>query len=109
MGVLSVALSLVFAIWTAATSSLAPLFLGVSLPLAATSTLALSVAGYVLTPLVTMGALAWDKITQRQGLQLDRNFALRPRYSTILRWLTAASFVIAIWHVLNIANVIAGS
>jgi hypothetical protein len=107
MGVMALCLSVVLAIWTATTAEAQPILGGLELPLAETSTWVLSVGGYFLTPVATIAAVIWDQIAQRRGLR-NRNFGLRPIYSTALRHIAIAGFGIAIWHVLNIANALAG-
>jgi len=108
LGSMSLLLSLVLAVWTLTSVSLSPLFPGVTLPLANPSTVPLSIAGYVLTPITTIAAMAWDRVGQRRGLR-NRNFVLRPRYSFILRIEVWVGFALGIWHILNIANAMAGS
>jgi hypothetical protein len=104
---LALTLSVVLGIWTLTTANVAPIVGGLQLPLASTSTVALSVGGYVLTPLGTIAAYAWDQTAQRRGLR-NRNFGLMPQYTRILRYVAGVGFIVAAWHILNIANAIAG-
>lgn len=106
-GLLACLLSLVLAIWTATTATVEPIVASFSFPLAAEATWALSVAGYILTPFGTIAALAWDQLSQRHGLR-NRNFVLKPRYSTALRGIAIVGFLLGIWHILNIAHMVAG-
>jgi hypothetical protein len=108
LGLLAVAVSVVLAVITALNVTSIPLSGDFAIPLAHSSTVALSIAGYVLTPLTVIGALAWDRVAQRKGLQSNRNFGLKPQYSLWLQVLTMAAFVFAIWHILNIASWLAG-
>tara|TARA_Y100000817_G_scaffold225901_1_gene178792 strand:- start:88 stop:480 length:393 start_codon:yes stop_codon:yes gene_type:complete len=100
LGLLSLILSVILAVWTFSTTATQP-------PFAELGTWPLSVAGYVLTPVLTIGALTWDRVAQRRGLR-DRNFALRPAYATGLRYIVGFSFLPAVWHIANIANLFAG-
>jgi hypothetical protein len=106
VGAVCFLLSLVLAGWTASTAHLTPVLGEYQLPAAAANSWPLSVAGYVLAPISVILTLGWDRVAQRRGLQ-DRNFALRPRYSFYLRVLAIAGFVVALWHIFNIAVAIA--
>jgi len=102
MGISSVSLSLVLAVVTAVSSELVPFVGGLRWPFADTSTLPLSIGGYILTPAIVFAALLWDRVAQRLGLN-DRNFGLKPRYSLVLQILSGAGIALALWHVSNIA------
>jgi hypothetical protein len=108
VGGLSLALSVALLVWTMLTSSLIPVFGETRFLAAAADTWPLSVAGYLLAPIVVVLALGWDRVLQRRGLQ-DRNFALKPRYGLYLRILTGAGFIISLWHIFNIAVAVASN
>lgn len=107
LGIVAFIASVGLSIWTVSTAVAQPVIFGLLLPLASDSTWPLSVAGYLLTPLTVSAALGWDRISQQRGLR-DRNFALKPRYQRVLRWCAGLSFILAVWHVLNIAAWAAG-
>lgn len=108
MGSTAFGLSLILAVWTATTASPQPFVGDVELAFADVATLPLSIGGYLLAPLVVFGALIWDRLSQRLGLR-DRNFGLKPKYTTALQWLAAAGMLVAVWHVLNIAYGLSGA
>lgn len=68
----------------------------------------LHIFGYLLTPIGVVLCLAWDMVSQRQGMH-DINFFPKLKYTKILRILTGASFVIAWFHIEPIAKAIAES
>lgn len=107
-GVVATLLSLGLAVLTAATVRWEQPISGFMVPLADPRTLPLSVAGYVLTPFAVILAFGWNRAAQRRGLAEDRNFVLRPSYGSVLRVLLVASFAVALWHILGIANVFGG-
>ncbi|RFA21005.1 hypothetical protein B7R23_06180 [Subtercola boreus] len=61
--------------------------------------------GYLLTPIVVIVASGLDRLWQRAGLR-DRRFTPRPLYSTVLTWLVRVGFVLALWHIVNLAAAI---
>ncbi len=65
----------------------------------------LSLAGYVLTPLVVIFAFGLNRIWQRDGLR-DRAFSPRPGYSRALKWMIGVGFLLALWHIVNLATVV---
>jgi hypothetical protein len=68
----------------------------------------LHIFGYMLTPIGVVLCLAWDMVSQRQGMH-DINFFPKLKYTKILRILTSVSFVIAWFHIEPIAKAIAES
>jgi hypothetical protein len=68
----------------------------------------LHVFGYLLTPIGVVLCLAWDMVSQRQGMH-DINFFPKLKYTKVLRILTGASFVIAWFHIEPLAKAIAES
>ncbi|MCC6375794.1 MAG: hypothetical protein IT191_02110 [Microbacteriaceae bacterium] len=108
MGSISVSLSVILTFLMAITVTQTPIFPGFSIPLASADTLPLAVSGYLLTPIVTIIALFWDQFAQQRGLR-NRNFVLRPKYGTWLRVLVLVSVLLGMWHILNIANAVAGA
>ena len=68
----------------------------------------LHIFGYLLTPIGVVLCLAWDMVSQRQGMH-DINFFPKLKYTKILRILTGASFVVAWFHIEPIAKAIAES
>ncbi|PPF78898.1 hypothetical protein C5B96_13760, partial [Subtercola sp. Z020] len=58
--------------------------------------------GYVFTPIVVIVAAGLDRLWQRSGLR-DRYFTPKPLYGRVLRLLTWAGLVLALWHVVNLA------
>ena len=64
---------------------------------------ALHLLGYALTPLVVALCMGWDTIAQRKGLGSDPWYEKNPRYSLILRILTAVSFLAAFPHIFAMA------
>ena len=67
----------------------------------------LSFSGYLLTPMLVTVALGWDRIAQRRGAR-DRNFILKPQFGSWLRALVIVGFVLSLWHILNLARIVAG-
>lgn len=65
-----------------------------------------SITGYLLTPMVVAGCLAWDNLAQRHGMQ-DVWFSPKPRYALILRVLIAVSFVLAYPHIHELSSLLA--
>lgn len=65
-----------------------------------------SLTGYLLTPIVVAGCLAWDNLSQRHGMQ-DVWFSPKPRYALILRVLIAGSFLLAYPHIHELSSLIA--
>ena len=68
----------------------------------------LHIFGYLLTPIGVVLCLAWDMVSQRQGMH-DINFFPKLKYTKVLRILTGASFVVAWFHIEPIAKAIAES
>jgi hypothetical protein len=68
----------------------------------------LHVFGYLLTPIGVVLCLAWDMVSQRQGMH-DINFFPKLKYTKVLRILTGSSFVIAWFHIEPLAKAIAES
>lgn len=64
--------------------------------------------GYLLTPIGVVLCLAWDMVSQRQGMR-DINFFPKLKYTKVLRILTGISFLIAWFHIEAIAKAIAES
>jgi hypothetical protein len=62
------------------------------------------VVGYVLTPVLTALTLGWDSVLQRNGRK-DPWFAPSPLFSRIIRIAVALSFVLAVFHILEIAHI----
>lgn len=58
--------------------------------------------GYALTPLLTSLTLGWDSVLQRNGRK-NPWFVPSPMYSRIIRFAVALSFVLAVFHILEIA------
>lgn len=65
----------------------------------------LSLTGYVLTPIVVIIASGLNRSGQKAGLR-DRNFTAKPIYGQVLTWLLVVSFVLGLWHILNMAVVL---
>ncbi|MCU1479080.1 MAG: hypothetical protein JWQ64_3773 [Subtercola sp.] len=65
----------------------------------------LSLIGYILTPLVVIFAFGLNRIWQRDGLR-DRAFTPKPGYSRALKWMVGVSFLLALWHIVNLATVV---
>ncbi len=107
MGALSVLLSAVLAVVVVVEGEPADV-LGLSLRVVPVGEWMLSFAGYLLTPMVVTLALGWDRIAQRHGLR-DHNFVLKPQYGNWLRVLLIVGFVLALWHIFNLAVVVAGA
>lgn len=61
--------------------------------------------GYALTPLVTSLCLGWDSLAQRSGRK-DPWFVANPIYSKIIRVLVLTSYVVAVFHIFAIGNII---
>ena len=59
--------------------------------------------GYVLTPILSSVTLGWDNFLQRNGRK-DPWFVPSPLFSRLIRVLVAVSFVVAIFHILEIAH-----
>ena len=68
----------------------------------------LHIVGYLLTPIGVVLCLAWDMVSQRQGMH-DINFFPKLKYTKILRILTGVSFLVAWFHIEPIAKAIAES
>ncbi|WP_166869318.1 hypothetical protein [Salinibacterium sp. ZJ70] len=102
MGAAGLASGIALAAWTAATVTEQPFSGEFHLWVADDSTHELSIAGYLLTPFVVIGALIWDRIGQRLGLR-DRNFGLKPRYTRALQGMAMCAMVVGAWHIYNIA------
>lgn len=62
-----------------------------------------SVVGYVLTPLVVIGAFVLDRMLQWGGQQRNRDFVTRPGFSTALRWLLVGAFVVMFYHLATLS------
>ena len=62
------------------------------------------VVGYVLTPVLTALTLGWDSVLQRNGRK-DPWYAPSPLFSRIIRITVALSFVLAVFHILEIAHI----
>ena len=109
LGAAALVVSLVLAI-VAASAAAAPVrVLGVPLPLVRGGDVWLSVAGYVLTPLLVVGATGWNLSSQRSSAVRDaRHFVPRPGYTTTLYGIAAAALVLGAWHVLNISVPVSG-
>ena len=104
VGAGAVLLSIVLAaLVLALLSAPAQLFAGLSLPLVSSGGWALSLLGYLLTPLVVILAYGWDVAWQRQARAGNRNVVLRPGYTRAFKWLMIAGLVLGAWHVLNLA------
>lgn len=104
VGAGAVVLSLVVAIVVlAAVSAPAQLFAWLALPLVQSGGWALSLLGYLLTPLVVILAYGWDVAWQRQARAHNRNVVLHPGYTRTLKWLMIFGIVLGAWHVLNLA------
>ena len=43
-----------------------------------------------------------DRKLQRDGL-VNRNFVLRPGYTTVLWWLVIGGFALGLWHLANVS------
>lgn len=100
----AVLLSVVLAILVLAVfSAPARLFGDFSLPLVSSGSWALSLLGYLLTPLVVILAYGWDVAWQRQARAHNRNVVLHAGYTRTLKWLMIAGIVLGAWHVLNLA------
>lgn len=66
------------------------------------------VVGYVLTPVFTSLTLGWDSVLQRNGRK-DPWFAPSPLFSRLIRIEVAASFVLAVFHILEIGRMCGAS
>jgi hypothetical protein len=108
VGAAAVALSLVLAVVGLVSSTPTVLIAQprFSLPLDTTSLWWASLLGYLLTPIVVIGARGWDTVSQRRGLQ-NRNFALKPGYSRVLQVLLVVGCVLALWQLLNLSLAVA--
>lgn len=104
VGLSVVALSVVVAI-IVLTSASAPaqLFPWLVLPLVQSGSWALSLVGYLLTPLAVILAYGWDVAWQRQARADNRNVVLHPGDTRLLKWLMIAGIILGVWHVLNLA------
>jgi hypothetical protein len=67
----------------------------------------LHLIGYVLTPLVAALCMGWDSIAQRMGIGASPWYEKNPKYSLILRILTAISFLPSFLHIYVMASDIA--
>lgn len=108
VGATAVALSLILAMIGLANSTPTVLIAQprFSLPLDTTNLWWASLIGYLLTPIVVIGARGWDIVAQRRGLQ-NRNFVLKPGYSKVLQALLVACCALAIWQLLNLSLAVA--
>lgn len=106
MGAVGLASGTALAVWTALTVTEQPFSGAFHLWVADDSTHELSIAGYLLTPFVVIGALIWDRIGQRLGLR-DRNFGIKPRYTRTLQIMAIGAMVVGAWHIYNIAYLVA--
>ncbi len=79
------------------------LFLGIALPLVQSEYGWLSLIGYLLTPLLVIVCVGWDRIAQRKGVRSNPNFAVDSRYSAVLLWTTWPAIVLGVWHILNLS------
>lgn len=77
--------------------------LGITLPLASHTGFWLSLTGYLLSPLGVGAATIGDRIAQSRGLAANRNFVLRPGWSTLLRWLLIPAIALGAWHAVNMS------
>jgi hypothetical protein len=59
--------------------------------------------GYALTPILTSMTLGWDALLQKNGRK-DPWFAPSPLFSRVIRIAVALSFVLAFFHILEIAH-----
>jgi hypothetical protein len=64
------------------------------------------ILGYVATPLAVGLCMGWDSIDQRKKTKNNPWFIAKPKYSIILRILTAASFMVAFPHIHSIAKIL---
>ncbi|WP_460797362.1 hypothetical protein [Microbacterium sp. GXF0217] len=104
IGIGALAVSLVIAVLVmAGFSAPVELFFGVPLPLVLAEYWWLSFVGYLLTPLIVIACYGWDVIGQRGGLRRNANFAIRTRYTSILRWTLWPAVVVGVWHILNLS------
>ena len=108
VGAAAVALSLILAIIGLLNSTQTVLIAQprFSLPLDTTNLWWASLGGYLLTPIVVIGARGWDTVSQRRGLQ-NRNFVLKPGYSKVLQALLIIGCLLAIWQLLNVSLAVA--
>ena len=60
--------------------------------------------GYLLTPILSALVLGWDAVLQRKGRK-DPWFEPKPVYSKAIRFILAAGFVIAIFHILEVGTI----
>lgn len=67
----------------------------------------LYILGYALTPFSVVIMMGWDTITQRKQMSRDPWFVPRPKYSRMLRLLTAVSFLVAFPHIWQLAQILA--
>jgi hypothetical protein len=104
VGAAGLVVSLVLAVVAASVASAPVRVLGVPLPLVRGGAVWLSVAGYLLTPLLVFLATGWDLSSQRaHSLRDARRFVPDARFTRALYWLSAAALVLGAWHVLNIS------
>ncbi|MCU1482520.1 MAG: hypothetical protein JWQ19_3306 [Subtercola sp.] len=104
IGMLAVALSIVIVIVTAVNGRASSVWF-LTLPIIEPGLWWLSLIGYVLTPLVVIVAFGLNRIWQRDGLR-DRSFTPKPGYSLALKWMVGAGFLLALWHIVNLATVV---
>ncbi|MEF2976155.1 hypothetical protein [Subtercola sp. YIM 133946] len=104
IGAVAVALSAVIVIVTALNGRASSVWF-LTLPIIEPGLWWLSVLGYLLTPLVVIVAFGLNRIWQRDGLR-DRAFTPRPGYGLALKWMVGLSFLLALWHIVNLATVV---
>ena len=104
IGVVALALSIVIALVTASSGRASTVWF-MTLPIIEPGQWWLSLIGYVLTPLVVIVAFGLNRIWQRDGLR-DRAFTPKPGYGLALKWMVGASFLLALWHIVNLATVV---
>ncbi|MGI9823363.1 hypothetical protein [Agromyces sp. Marseille-Q5079] len=78
----------------------------ITLPLITGPWVWLSFVGYLFAPMLVIVAFGRDRILQRRAA-VHPNFAPRRDYSRTLRILAIVSWLLGIWHVVNIAYAIA--
>lgn len=61
--------------------------------------------GYFLTPILASLCLGWDSFAQRTGRK-DPWFEAKPVYSKVIRIVVLASYVVAVFHILAIGNLL---
>ena len=104
MGVTALGSSVVVLVVALLTASAQVDLGGVSLTLVTTENWWLSLIGYLLTPIVVIGAYGWDALAQRDGLRRNPNgFVVKPVYSRVLLWSVAVGILLGAWHVLNLS------